>query len=70
MAVGLEEQLLIAAIRESSARIPELVQDCGTKAAYSHDENYEPSEESNWADKMRPGRMRMPSSCVVIAISR
>ena len=37
MGTGLEEQLLIAAIRESSARIPELVQTSGMEAAYGYD---------------------------------
>lgn len=51
MAVGLEEQLLIAAIRQSSARIPELVHNSGMEGAYGLGENYEPSEESIWADE-------------------
>jgi hypothetical protein len=51
MTVELEEQLLIAAIRESSARIPALVQKSGVEGAYGLDENHEPSEESIWADE-------------------
>jgi hypothetical protein len=50
MAVGLEEQLLIAAIRESSARIPELVHNSGKEGAYGYTK-HGPSEESIWADQ-------------------
>ena len=51
MALELEEQLLIAAIRESSARIPELIQKSGLESAYGNDIEFEPSEESVWADQ-------------------
>ncbi|MBY4639848.1 hypothetical protein K6L44_07575 [Gluconacetobacter entanii] len=50
MTVGMEEQLLISAIRESSARIPGLIHKSGMENAYGLSADYEPSDEAKWAD--------------------